>query len=119
MDRLRLSGKTALVTGGGSGLGQAMAMAMADAGADIAVAGRRREPLAETARLVDPDEAGQDRRGNAQPIGRLGVTCAIGPLAVFLASDAADYTSGETVLIDGGAIAGGVLPAGVAPLAEG
>lgn len=264
MERLRLHGKTALVTGGGSGLGQAMALAMADAGADIAVSGRRREPLEETQRLVeargrrcfitqadvtdsaqvnrmvaetiahfgridilinnaggggagrgktmpeltdedwhegidtnltsafycsraivphylergggrvinitsgwgmrggrgnfmysiakggviqltktfamtyardnirctciapgaiphfvDPEEPGQDRRATAQPIGRLGITYEIGPLAVFLASDAADYMSGETVLIDGGAIAGGVLPAGVAPVAEG
>src|SRR4051794_8440368 len=53
LDRLRLDGKVALVTGGGSGLGQAMALAMADAGADIAVSGRRREPLEETKRLVE------------------------------------------------------------------
>ena len=31
----------------------------------------------------------------------------------------ADYLSGETVLIDGGAIAAGVLPAGLVPVAEG
>jgi len=47
------------------------------------------------------------------------VTYEIGPLAVFLASDSADYMSGETVLIDGGAIAAGVLPAGLVPAAEG
>jgi NAD(P)-dependent dehydrogenase (short-subunit alcohol dehydrogenase family) len=262
MDRLKLSGKVALVTGGGSGLGQAMALAMADAGADIAVSGRRLEPLEETKRFVeakgrrsfltqadvtdstqvnrmvqevvehfgrldvlvnnaggggagrgktlpeltdddwhqgidtnltsafycsravvphfleqgsgrvinitsgwgmrggrgnfmysiakggviqltktfamtyardnirctciapgaiphfvDPDSPGA--RADAQAIGRLGVTYEIGPLAVFLASDASDYMSGETVLIDGGAIASGVLPAGVVPAAEG
>src|SRR5438552_18766979 len=53
LDKLRLEGKVALVTGGGSGLGQAMALAMADAGADIAVSGRRREPLEETQRLME------------------------------------------------------------------
>jgi hypothetical protein len=30
-----------------------------------------------------------------------------------------DYMSGETVLLDGGSIAGGVTPAGLVPLAEG
>src|SRR5688572_6754990 len=53
LDRLKLSGKVALITGGGSGLGQAMALAMADAGADIAVSGRRLEPLEETKRFVE------------------------------------------------------------------
>ncbi|MEI6665231.1 MAG: SDR family oxidoreductase [Chloroflexota bacterium] len=262
LDRLRLDGKVALVTGGGTGLGQAMALAMADAGADIAVSGRRLEPLQETKQLVEgkgrrcfivqadatstedvkrmiaetiaalghidvlvnnagggsagrgktmielTDEdwhAGIDgnltstfvcsreitphylergggrvinitsgwgyrggrnnfmysiakggviqltktyamtyaregiratciapgaiphfvepgapnARSDAQTAGRLGVTYEIGPLAVFLASDSADYMSGETVLIDGGAIAAGVLPAGLVPAAEG
>jgi NAD(P)-dependent dehydrogenase (short-subunit alcohol dehydrogenase family) len=262
MDRLRLDGKVALVTGGGTGLGQAMALAMADAGADIAVSGRRLDPLQETKSLVegkgrrcftvqadvtktedvkrmiaevianfghldvlvnnagggsagrgktmveltDEDwhsgidgnltsafvcsrevtphflergggrvinitsgwgfrggrnnfmysiakggviqltktyamtyardgiratciapgaiphfvEAGApNARAEAQTAGRLGITYEIGPLAVFLASDSADYMSGETVLIDGGAIASGVLPAGLAPVAEG
>jgi NAD(P)-dependent dehydrogenase (short-subunit alcohol dehydrogenase family) len=66
MDRLRLSGKTALVTGGGSGLGQAMA----DAGADIAVAGRRREPLEETARLVEAKGAAASSRRQTSPTPR-------------------------------------------------
>ena len=53
LDKLRLDGKVALITGGGSGLGQAMALAMADAGADIAVSGRRLEPLQETKGFVE------------------------------------------------------------------
>ena len=262
LDRLSLAGKTAVITGGGSGLGQAMALSMADAGCDIAVAGRRREPLEETKGFVEgkgrrcfvtqadvtdseqvnrmvgeviaeygrvdilvnnaggggagrgktmpeltdedwhggmdtnissaffcsraivphfleqgggriinvtsgwgmrggrgnfmysvskggviqltkvlamtyardnvratciapgsiphfvPPEA-RDQRGAMQPIGRLGITYEIGPMAVFLASEASDYMSGETVLLDGGAIAGGVVPAGVTPVAEG
>ena len=36
-----LTGKTALVTGGGSGLGRIMALALAGAGADVAIAARR------------------------------------------------------------------------------
>ncbi|MBA3449196.1 MAG: SDR family oxidoreductase [Pseudaminobacter sp.] len=44
-----LSGKRALVTGGGSGLGAAIAHALADAGANVIIAGRRMEPLEQTA----------------------------------------------------------------------
>lgn len=259
--RFDLSGRRVLITGGGTGLGQAMALAMADAGADIAVSGRRPEPLEETRGLVEgrgrrcfvsrtdvTDSAAVDRmvgetietlggvdvlinnaggggagrgktlpeltdeewhsgidtnlssaffcsraivphflqRGGGkiinitsgwgmrggknnfmysiakggviqltkalamtyardnirctciapgliphyitpemraqrdpfQPIGRMGWTYEVGPLAVFLASGASDYMSGETVLIDGGAGAGGLLPAGVVPAAE-
>jgi NAD(P)-dependent dehydrogenase (short-subunit alcohol dehydrogenase family) len=44
-----LSSKHALVTGGGSGVGAAIALALAAAGARVTIAGRRPEPLAETA----------------------------------------------------------------------
>ncbi len=64
-------------------------------------------------------EEQRERMGSLQPIGRVGRVEEIGALAVFLASDAAEYMSGETVLCDGGAIAGGVTPAGFAPRAEG
>ena len=40
LDRFRLDGKTALVTGGARGLGKTMATALAEAGADIALTGR-------------------------------------------------------------------------------
>ena len=43
-----LSGKTALVTGGGSGLGAAMAECLGDAGARIVLVGRRADRLTET-----------------------------------------------------------------------
>lgn len=262
LDRMRLDGKVALVTGGGTGLGQAIALSMADAGCDVAVSGRRREPLEATVRMIeakgrrgfltqtdvtDPDavqrmidatiaqlgkidilvnnaggggagrgktlpelteedwregidgnlssmfyccraivphmleqgggrvinvvspsgmrgrrgdfmygiaKAGtvqltrafamtyardnirctgiapgsfphfQDQnaetnRGDAMPIGRLGLDYEIGPLAVFLASDAGEYVSAHSFLIDGAATAAGVLPAGVFPRAEG
>jgi NAD(P)-dependent dehydrogenase (short-subunit alcohol dehydrogenase family) len=44
-----LTGRPALVTGGGSGVGAAIALALADAGARVTIAGRREGPLAEVA----------------------------------------------------------------------
>ncbi len=42
-------GKVAWITGGGTGLGRAMALRLAELGADVALSGRRREPLDSTA----------------------------------------------------------------------
>ncbi|MFE6891766.1 SDR family NAD(P)-dependent oxidoreductase [Streptomyces sp. NPDC057694] len=52
MSRTRFSGRTALVTGGGSGLGRAVALALAAEGANVVVAGRTPGPLEETVALV-------------------------------------------------------------------
>ncbi len=46
---MMLSGRHAVVTGGGSGVGAAIARALADAGAEVTVVGRRSGPLAEVA----------------------------------------------------------------------
>jgi len=49
------------------------------------------------------------------PIGRVGNPVEIGPIAVFLASDASDYMNGEILAADGGGLAGGFAPTGYAP----
>src|SRR3954470_121467 len=46
-------GQVAVVTGGGSGMGRAMALEFSRLGAAVVVAGRRAEPLAETAALIE------------------------------------------------------------------
>src|SRR2546430_17219333 len=52
LDRFRLDGKVAIVTGASSGLGVAFAKALAEAGADVLLAARRAERLEETRALV-------------------------------------------------------------------
>ncbi|MBL8928153.1 MAG: glucose 1-dehydrogenase [Pseudonocardia sp.] len=49
----RFAGKVALVTGGGSGIGRRVAQALARQGADVVVAGRSPQALAETVKLID------------------------------------------------------------------
>ena len=57
------------------------------------------------------------RFGENIPIGRLGKPEDIGPIAVFLASEASDYMNGEMFTLDGGGLAAGMAPAGYLPLA--
>ncbi len=47
LDRMRLDGKAALVTGGSQGLELGMALSLAGAGADVAIVARREHKLAE------------------------------------------------------------------------
>ncbi|MBG0815957.1 SDR family NAD(P)-dependent oxidoreductase [Planomonospora sp. ID82291] len=53
LDRFRLDGRVAVVTGASSGLGVAFARGLAEAGADIAIGARRKDRLEETRRLVE------------------------------------------------------------------
>ena len=56
------------------------------------------------------EEAVYAERGKFIPARRLGRADELGPLAVFLASDASSYVTGESFIIDGGGLAGGVAP---------
>src|SRR6201994_1196530 len=53
LDRFRLDGKVAVVTGASSGLGVAFAEALADAGADLVLGARRTDRLAETKAKIE------------------------------------------------------------------
>jgi NAD(P)-dependent dehydrogenase (short-subunit alcohol dehydrogenase family) len=53
--------------------------------------------------------------GKFIPIGRPGQDEDVGPLAVFLASDASNHVNGELLIIDGGGLAGGIVPTGIVP----
>lgn len=53
LDRFRLDGRVAILTGASSGLGVGFATALAEAGADLALGARRADRLAETCTLVE------------------------------------------------------------------
>ncbi|MGA6162769.1 SDR family oxidoreductase [Amycolatopsis magusensis] len=53
LDRFRLTGQVAVVTGAGRGIGAATAVALAEAGADVVLAARTEEQLREVAAKVE------------------------------------------------------------------
>lgn len=70
--------------------------------------------------MQQPPETDEQRqmaasRGRFITARRLGEAWELGPLAVFLCSDAASYITGESFIIDGGGLAGGIAPTGYAP----
>lgn len=52
LDRFRVDGQVAIVTGSGRGIGAAIAIALADAGADVVVTARTKEQLEDTATQI-------------------------------------------------------------------
>ena len=51
-DRFDLTGRIAVITGGGTGIGRGSALVLAEHGADVVLAGRRSEPLESTAEEI-------------------------------------------------------------------
>jgi NAD(P)-dependent dehydrogenase (short-subunit alcohol dehydrogenase family) len=95
----RLSGKVAFITGGGTGIGRACALAFAAEGAQVAVAGRRKEPVAAVAREI------QSLGGEAFP-----VTCDVvnrGAVEAAVSSVALHFGRLNVIVNDAGAIAVG------------
>ncbi|MDE0005281.1 MAG: SDR family NAD(P)-dependent oxidoreductase [Rhodospirillaceae bacterium] len=63
----------------------------------------------------DREAEARRRIGRRIPVGRVGECWELGPLAVYLASDASSYVTGSSFVIDGGALAGGLGPSDFAP----
>jgi NAD(P)-dependent dehydrogenase (short-subunit alcohol dehydrogenase family) len=66
----------------------------------------------------EQEEAHWRDRGRFFPAQRVGEPWELGPLAVFLASDASSYLTGQGFALDGGFLAGGYAPIPFAPEAR-
>src|SRR5207237_4521347 len=64
LERFRLDGRAAIVTGAGRGIGAACALALAEAGADVVLASRTVEQLEAVAKEID----GLGRRAIVAPM---------------------------------------------------
>ena len=63
----------------------------------------------------DEDRQRRVERGKFITARRLGEAWELGPLAVYLCSEASAYMTGEIFIIDGGGLAGGIAPTGYKP----
>jgi NAD(P)-dependent dehydrogenase (short-subunit alcohol dehydrogenase family) len=112
--------KIVFVTGGTSGIGKATALAFAEVGAKVVLTGRREKdefakqgirvnaiaPGTIATDMVDRmvGQAGEARNWllSLHPVGRFGNSEEIAAAVLYLASDAARFTTGASLLLDGG-----------------
>ena len=67
--------------------------------------------------IKDPDNVGRlPHSSEFVPMGRFPTPRDLGPVVVFLASEASSYMNGEVIAVDGGGLAGGFAPTGYAPV---
>lgn len=106
LDRFRLDGKVALVTGGGQAIGRAYAHALGEAGAKVAVV----DVVTERAEVVAVDDLvntpeGQEvmpRWMSLTPMGRMAEVTDLQGAIVYFAAPASDFVTGHDLVVDGG-----------------
>ena len=83
---MRLSGKTALITGAGSGIGRACALAFAREGARVALVGRRKDRLEKVAKEMGEAEVFSADISNKEKVDLLvrEASARLGPLKILL-----------------------------------
>lgn len=111
---MRIEGRHAVVTGGGTGIGKAIARALADNGAKVSLFGRRAEPLETTSRefgahvatcdvtdAASVAEAMQSARHRHGPVAILVNNAGAASSAPFASIDAETWRAALAVNLDG------------------